>query len=164
MTQFDIDEQYSNVGNTNTVGPVGVTRVMSPNETSYAGMDLVPLRQSINPSNHHVLMGCTDLCSRCRLSVTEPSICASCGDYGHPVCLGLEHFQDYSFCSVCMRDVTAQYGVITGSINRQQWHSSLHQQLTAWKSRATGAMGMSASIGVTLGLSLIHISEPTRPY
>ena len=73
-THVNINEQYNSIGDNNTFGPVGVTRVMSPNETSHVGMDLVPLRQSTNPSNHSVLMGFTDLCRRCGVSVTEPSI------------------------------------------------------------------------------------------
>ena len=86
MTQYDY--QHTN-------DAVGVTRVMSPNESQYAGMDVVPYYQEARSANHTVLIGLSGLCQQCGVIATEPSMCAGCGVYGHPVCLNLEHFQLY---------------------------------------------------------------------
>ena len=83
------------------------------------GDAIVPLRRaSPNPAtrvmsprmhpNEGILSGLQASCQICDQMTFEPAVCAKCGTYGHPVCLGLERFCDFPFCSRCIPEVTAE--------------------------------------------------------
>ena len=110
-----------------------VTRVMSPNP------------------NLGLLLGIHAACGRCGHNVYEPSICAQCSTYGHPVCLNLEYFQGYPFCGTCMAGVAHKYAEFQDALSREQFMRSLSGQINTWRARATEALGLSASVGVALG-------------
>ena len=45
-----------------------------------------------------------------------------------------------------MSNVLQQYASFQDSLRREQWTRSLSAQVAAWKSRATEALGLSASV------------------
>jgi len=59
--------------------------------------------------NEGILRGVQATCQVCQQMTYEPMVCAGCGRFGHPACLGKEKFFDYFFCSRCITDVTAEY-------------------------------------------------------
>ena len=73
-----------------TVG--ALTRVMSPNDLS----ETVAIVRS--GANKNLLLGMQTQCQVCNISTADPPLCANCGKYGHPVCIGVEYFQGYAFC------------------------------------------------------------------
>ena len=120
-----------------------LTRVMSPNPNQANSM--------IQEANHHLLLGFQGICGVCNLVTTDPALCANCGLYGHPVCIGIEQFQGYAFCHGCFQQVVGQYATILDIQQRQQWEQLLSQQLITWRQRARDALGASTSIGITVG-------------
>ena len=120
-----------------------LTRVMSPNPNQANSMSL--------GTNHHLLLGFQGICGVCNLVTTDPALCANCGLYGHPVCIGIEQFQGYAFCHGCFQQVVGQYATILDLQQRQQWEQILSQQLINWRERARDALGASTSIGITVG-------------
>ena len=62
---------------------IGTTRVMSPNDPSNLMLE----------ANQTVLLGIQCRCQACNAMSPDPSLCARCGVYGHPICIGIEHFQ-----------------------------------------------------------------------
>ena len=117
------------------------SRVMSPNDPSNMMLE----------ANQHVLLGLQCRCQICNLMTPDPSLCASCGLYGHPICINVEHFQGYAFCSACMGFVTSQYASMSDARLRHEWQLSLSSQVWSWKERARDAVGASASIGIAVG-------------
>ena len=113
--------------------PGGITRVMSPRQ------------------NEGLLIGLAGTCHRCGDPVHEPIMCTQCGAFGHTVCLGIERFQGYPFCSGCLSGVIRQFAEFQDAVKREQWTRSLHEQITSWRQRAITAMGVSTAVGVTLG-------------
>ena len=120
------------------VMPFGHTRVMSPNYCP-------------TTPNQSLLLGIECRCTMCGMMTPDPVMCAQCGIYGHPICLGVQQFQNHMFCVKCTTIVTSQFSAINDAITRQQWQAALSNQLVVWKSRAVEAIGVSASIGVTVG-------------
>ena len=116
------------------VTTIGETRVMSPTQ-----------------ANSGLLLGLQCRCPMCSLMTSEPAVCANCGAYGHAICLGLQHFEYYTFCGPCMRYVTEQYAAIQDANQRIDWHLQASQQLQTWKDRARATIGASASIGLAVG-------------
>ena len=82
---------------------LGLARVMSPTGT-----------------NSGVLMGFECMCAVCQSWTAEPVMCATCGVYGHAVCLGTQLLQNYMFCQPCAREVTKQYAAIEDAQQRQE--------------------------------------------
>ena len=114
---------------------LAVTRVMSPNIT-----------------NQKSMLGAEWICPLCRsASGGDPAVCANCGKYGHEECVGIEIFQGYPLCGICFAQVVIQYAAIGDAQRRVQWNTTLSKQFANWKSRAIEAMGISASVGVTMG-------------
>ncbi len=58
------------------------TRVMSPNDPS----------SMLLQANQAVLLGLQCKCQGCNLMSPDPSLCANCGAFGHPICIGVEFF------------------------------------------------------------------------
>ena len=110
------------------------TRVMSPTQ-----------------ANSGLLSGLQCKCPMCHTMTSEPTVCANCGTYGHAVCLGLQHFEGYTFCGPCMINVTAQYVAIKDANQKLEWHLKATDQLRTWKTRAREAIGVSTSIGLAVG-------------
>eukprot|EP00959_Pyramimonas_sp_CCMP1952_P313666 6565637-Pyramimonas_sp.AAC.1 len=83
--------------------------------------------------------------------VIDPPTCSQCGRYGHPGCLGVECFQSLPFCSTCMIGVITEYAHREDMRKREEWKRTYEEQLMVWKSRVTTALGVSATVGATLG-------------
>ena len=101
--------------------------------------------------NSGLLQGLQCLCPMCSSMTSEPTVCAYCGIYGHAICLGLQHFESYTFCAQCMRKVTQQFAEIQDANQKLDWHVRSSDQLQKWKTRAREAIGMSTSIGQAVG-------------
>ena len=78
-------------------------------------------------------------------------MCAGCGAFAHPICIGIESFQGYEFCHSCMSEVVTQYAAMSNAHHRREWQVSLSNQLVTWRDRARDALGASTSIGITVG-------------
>ena len=102
-------------------------------------------------ANQNLLLGMQTQCQVCNVSTPDPSLCANCGKYGHPVCIGVEYFQGYAFCRSCMSQVILGYAQMSDATHREQWQISLATQVASWRERARTAIGASASIGITVG-------------
>ena len=61
---------------------VSLTRVMSPNTQD---------NQMIVPANSIVLLGQECICPVCDSYTPDASLCAQCGAFGHPNCIGTEY-------------------------------------------------------------------------
>ena len=57
----------------------------------------------------------------------------------------VEYFQGYPFCGTCMTGVIQEFAEYQNGLSREQWRRSLAGQLAAWRSRATEALGLSAT-------------------
>ena len=114
---------------------LALTRVLSP---------------TMNPSEG-ILSGVRATCQVCQQMTYEPTICANCGRFGHPTCLGREQFFDFHFCSQCILQVTAEYATFQDAQRRESWRQSLMNQVITWRSRAIEASGLTSTIGVTVG-------------
>ena len=101
--------------------------------------------------NEGILQGMHVLCQVCGHGIYEPAVCAMCGKYGHPVCLGLEAFAGYPFCAACVPNAIAQYAAAQDSRHREQWRRDLAQHITTWKSRAVSAVGLGSTLGLAVG-------------
>ena len=55
-----------------------------------------------------ILSGVQATCQVCQQMTYEPMVCAGCGRFGLPACLGKEEFFDF-FCSRRIPQVTAEY-------------------------------------------------------
>ena len=119
-----------------------LSRVMSPND---------PSTTILATANESLLLGMQCLCQACGQLQVDPAICAQCGVYGHPVCIGIEHFQGYAFCRGCMGDIVTHYALIQDANLRREWQLALASQVVSWKDRARDAIGASASIGIAVG-------------
>ena len=117
---------------------IGDTRVMSPNHQ---------MMQVQVPRFGEV----TCVCPVCSQTVNQPTMCANCGTYGHYLCLGIQPFQGYEFCSVCMPNVVHAYQEFQDSEQVLEWQLGVVRQLKTWKQCAVEAMNVSASIGVAVG-------------
>ena len=133
-------------GDPSQVTVSALTRVMSPNTDPNEEIAIV-----YSEANQHVLLGMQSLCQVCGTSTPDPSLCAHCGLYGHPACIGLEFFQGFAFCRSCMSLAAKSYAEMQDSVNRQQWQTSLVTQIASWRERARNAAGVSASIGIAVG-------------
>eukprot|EP00974_Lingulodinium_polyedra_P094096 9118240-Lingulodinium_polyedra.AAC.1 len=80
-------------------------------------------------------------CTVCRCLVPDPALCANCGVYGHPSCLGIETFLDHHFCAQCIPGVTAEYAKFQDAQRREAWRRSLTEQVQSWQRRAIEAIG-----------------------
>ena len=116
-----------------------LTRVMSPNQPT----------MNVNSGVLTGLLRCP--CQVCSQIMDEPSICASCGTWGHPVCLQITIFQDYTFCGQCAYSMRGRFEEIQSHQDRTAWRNAIANQLMRWRSRAENTIGASASIGVTMG-------------
>lgn len=104
----------------------------------------------MNP-NDGILSGVRATCQVCQQMTYEPTICANCGRFGHPTCLGREQFFDFFFCSRCILQVTAEYATFQDAQRRESWRNSLINQVISWRSRAIEAIGLTSTIGVAVG-------------
>ena len=136
-TRTEVSEVGSSAG--------ALTRVMSPNNPTE------PSNLMMYEPNQQLLLGVQCNCPVCHVWTTDPAICASCGAYGHPICIGIEPFQGYAFCHSCMSQVASQYAAMSNAHHRREWQISLSNQLVAWRDRARDALGASTSIGITVG-------------
>ena len=121
-------------------GPGGagaVARVMSPSGS-----------RSLNEG---ILHGVHATCQVCTQAIYEPAVCAMCGKFGHPICLGMERFADYPFCAACVPRAIAQYAAANDAQHRDQWRRELAEQIATWKSRALTAAGIGSSLGLAVG-------------
>ncbi len=87
----------------------------------------------------------------CQCLVLGPTICTSCGVYGHPSCLGAETFLDHHFCFQCIPGAIADYAKFQDAQRREAWCRALTAQVQTWKQRAIEAIGVSSTIGVAVG-------------
>ena len=90
-------------------------------------------------------------CNVCQCLVLDPTLCANCGVYGHPSCLGIETFLDHHFCARCIPGAIAEYGKFQDAQRREAWRRTLTAQVQNWKHRAIEAIGVSSTIGVAVG-------------
>ena len=102
-------------------------------------------------ANDTLLLGMRCACQECGQLQVDPAICAQCGIYGHPVCIGIEHFQGYAFCRGCMHGIVIHYATIQDANLRREWQLALSSQVASWKDRARDAIGASASSGIAVG-------------
>lgn len=127
--------------------PIGdaATRVMSPNLTQSTQL-------MTTQANNGLLLGIYNgNCMVCNRGVPEPMVCAGCGVWGHPICVGSHIFEGYTFCNDCAQRCADEYAMINDAHMRNEWRSQLSTQLVTWKQRATRVIGRSASIGLTIG-------------
>ena len=80
-----------------------------------------------------ILSGVQATCQVCQQRTYEPTLCAGCGRYGHPTCLGREKFFDFIFCSQCIIQVTAEYATFRDAQRLESWRQSLTTQVTTWR-------------------------------
>ena len=78
-------------------------------------------------------------------------LCTACGGFGHLTCLRIEYFQGYPFCGDCFPAVILEYTHQADAQRREQWTRALAEQVAGWRRKATEMLGVSASIGVTIG-------------
>ena len=120
------------------------SRVMSPTyPTDPSSMML--------QGNRSLLLGLECRCQACNVMTPDPSLCANCGNWGHPICLGMEQFQGYAFCNRCMGGMVRQYATMNDTRLRQEWQNTLSHKVFSWRERARDAIGTSASIGIAVG-------------
>ena len=124
------------------------TRVMSPNNQRMITNNPFNV---FPESNNSLLLGFQTQCPFCNQMAPDPPICAQCGILGHAICIGLEHFQGFSFCRQCFNDVMQSYSLINDAALRNSWQVSTTQQIMTWKEHARNAIGTSASIGIAVG-------------
>jgi hypothetical protein len=122
-----------------------LTRVMSPNQQA----NLVPY--NMNQANQHLMLGIQGNCPICNYITVDPALCANCGAFGHPVCIGIELFQNHYFCGNCVSQMVRQYASFDDIRRRREWEQSLSQQLINLRERARDALGVSTSIGIAVG-------------
>jgi hypothetical protein len=119
-----------------------LTKVMSPNiQTNLVTYD----------ANQHLLLGLQGICPICNVTTQDPALCANCGAFGHPVCIGIELFQNHYFCHSCFSQMVHQYALIDDIRRRREWEQMLSQQLINLRERARNALGVSTSIGIAVG-------------
>ena len=118
-----------------------LTRVMSPTDPTNRFLE----------ANQSVLLGMQCCCRVCEKMTPDPSLCASCGIYGHAICIGVELFQGYAFCHRCYGMATAQYASMNDAHLQQEWHLFLSRQVISWRESARNAIGTSTSIGIAVG-------------
>ena len=97
-------------------------------------------------------------CQDCNTLVSCLYVCTGCGIYGHTQCLRLEKFFDYLFCPPCLQKAAAEFASFQDAQRRDAWRNSLEQQIIRWRSRVTEAIGMSFSVGVTMGGAMVAVA------
>ena len=117
-------------------GASAATRVMSPTQRSL---------------NEGILIGLHATCQVCTQGIYEPAVCAMCGRFGHPICLGMERFADYLFCGACVPQAIQQYAAARDQQHREQWRRELAEQIATWKSRTVTAIGVGSTLGLAVG-------------
>ena len=125
-----------------------------PREEADQGLPITTVARvmSPNPDDLGLLLGVHGaICQVCQDPTDDPALCAQCGAYGHATCMGLEKFNDYFFCRQCFPQVIGQFAQLHEAQRREEWRRSLSAQTLAWRSRATEALGLGASMGVALG-------------
>ena len=115
---------------------IPVTRVMSPTLTMFG--------------EGQGWLGLTT-CPCCDTFVRDPVLCTACGRFGHPACLGAEMFQGLPFCGICFSEIIAEYSGRRDTEKREEWRKTKAQQLAVWKSRAITILGVSTTVGNTIG-------------
>ena len=127
-----------------------VTRVMSPTQiTAFNG----------NDNGFGAGQGWIEVltCPRCNVYCQDPVICSGCGTFGHPGCLGAEMLQGLPFCGGCFTEMLNDFSKRRDAENREEWRKAKAQQLMLWKSRATKILGVSTSVGNTIGAASASI-------
>ena len=115
---------------------IPVTRVMSPTLTMFGeGQGWLALTT----------------CPCCSTFVRDPVLCTACGSFGHPACLGAEMFQGLPFCGTCFSEIIAEYSGRRDAEKREEWRKTKAQQFALWKSRAITILGVSTTVGNTIG-------------
>ena len=99
-----------------------------------------------------ILSGAQATCQVCQQMTYEPMVCAGCGRFGHPACLGKEEFFDFFFfCSRCIPQATAEYATFRDAQRQESWKQSLTYQVSTWRTRTIEATGLTSTLGVTVG-------------
>ena len=127
---------------TPTVPGEEVTRVMSPNA-------VVPYTVGSFGGGQ----GWLDVakCPRCNTFCQDPVICSGCGAFGHPGCVGAEMFQGLPFCGECFSGIALDFANRRNAEMREEWRRTQTQSLVLWKSRVTTILGVSTTMGETIG-------------
>ena len=113
--QLTLDDGTFNE-NESQVTPFGLTRVMSPNDAV----------------NNSVLCVNT-ICGVYKNRMSDPSMCAGCGIYGHVICMGGQLFQGYVFCPRCINFVRRDYELAETQQRQLFWTEQIRGQFTNWK-------------------------------
>ena len=108
-----------------------LTRVMSPSNPSNMVLE----------ANQSLLLGLQCRCKVCNQMSPDPSLCANCGVFGHPICIQVEYFQGYAFCHGCMQMVVTQYAAMNDVHLRTEWQIALSRQVRSWRESARDAIG-----------------------
>ena len=67
------------------------------------------------------LTNMTPQCPSCGFGAMDPFICASCGKFGHPQCLGAELFQGIPICGNCFIQMMSEYSARENAAKREEW-------------------------------------------
>ena len=116
--------------------PESSTRVMSPTPIFGSGQGWL---QGAAP------------CPACKKNVSDPFICAGCGSFGHPECLGAELFQDLPVCGACFHAILAEFSARDNAIKREEWRRLKHEQLEFMKTQTIKILNVTTLMGETIG-------------
>jgi len=137
-----------------TQGSIPVDPMRAAEESLAVSPSLAMLQRQFHPppeANSGVLLGLKCNCPICNTLTSEPVICAYCGVYGHAVCLGVQLYQNYTFCRPCFDQVVTQYESIRDQNQKYELTLQISGQLQNWKQRAREAIEASTSIGLAVG-------------
>jgi hypothetical protein len=96
-------------------GSQTLTRVISPTHPALAMIQSTPQQGGqltlprYDERNSAIVPSVQAQCVACHQMATEPSICASCGNYGHAQCMRMAVLEGYSFCGPCLPRVQHDY-------------------------------------------------------
>ena len=119
-----------------TPGPKANTWVMSPTPSSMLGRGWIQTAVQ---------------CPACHSSASDPFICAMCGTFGHPDCLGAEILLGFPTCGACVSAALTEYAARENAIQREEWRKQKETQLEFLKSQTIKVLGISSVMGETLG-------------
>ena len=116
--------------------PESSTRVMSPTPIFGSGQGWLQVAAP---------------CPACKTNVSDPFICAGCGSFGHPECLGAELFQDLPVCGACFHAILAEFSARDNAIKREEWRRLKHEQLEFMKIQTIKILNVTTLMGETIG-------------
>ena len=130
------------------IQPTADARVMSP--TDFPNADQLQLAR-LPPSGAHpqhdpngtmLCVGYTGACRGCGELTTDPAMCAGCGIYGHPWCIGLCLFQGYQLCPQCLGQARELHAVQAA----HYWTAQMREQFHRAKMNAINAAGLTLTV------------------